>query len=76
MLMQDRGVYTFLIRRDATKRDVKDAVEALFKVTPRKISVVNRPPRSRRSRVRGTIAVPGMKKAYVYLKEGDRIDLV
>lgn len=74
--MQDRGVYAFVVRRDATKRDVKDAVELLFKVTPRKIRIVNRPPRSRRSRVRGTMTVPGMKKAYVYLKAGDRINLV
>lgn len=74
--MQDRGVYAFVVRRDATKRDVKDAVELLFKVTPMKIRIVNRPPRSRRSRVRGTMTAPGMKKAYVYLKAGDRINLV
>jgi len=39
--------------------------------------MVTKKPRKERSRLRGrTIAHTGEKKAYVYLKEGDRIDLV
>lgn len=75
--MSEQGVYTFVVRRDATKYDVRDAVKELFKVTPKKVRIVNRPARTFHSRARGRKGVqPGMRKAYVYLKKGDRIDLV
>ena len=73
----DHGVYTFLIRRDATKYDVRDAVVELFKVTPRKVTIVNQSPRTTHSRARGReISVAGLKKANVFLNKGDRIDLI
>lgn len=73
----DKNVYTFIVRRDATKFTVADAVKALFKVTPVKVNIVNKSPRQYMSRSKGrTVAEKGMKKAYVYLKKGDRIDLV
>lgn len=76
-LLSDQRVYTFVVRPDATKRDVRAAVEQVFKVTPAKVRIVNRPPRAFHSRMRGTRGtLPGLKKAYVYLKEGDRIELV
>ncbi len=73
----EKGMYTFVIRRDATKYDVRDAVSLLFKVMPRKVTIVNRAPRTSHSRAKGRdVVVPGMKKANVFLKKGDRIDLV
>ena len=73
----DNNVYTFVVRRDATKFTVADAVQALFKVTPVKINIVNKTPRQFMSRAKGrTLTEKGMKKAYVYLKKGDRIDIV
>jgi len=75
--MNDKNVYTFIVRRDATKYMVADAVKALFKVTPVKVNIVNKTPRQFMSRSKGrTQLEKGMKKAYVYLKKGDRIDLV
>lgn len=72
----DRGVYTFIVRRSATKYDVRDAVQFLFKVTPRKVTIVNRSPRTTHSRAKGrNMTVSGLKKANVFLKKGDRIDL-
>lgn len=72
----DQNVYTFVVRRDATKHTVADAVRSLFKVTPVKVNIVNKPPRQFMSRAKGrTLHVNGMKKAYVYLKKGDRIDV-
>jgi len=72
----EQNVYTFVVRRDATKYDVFDAVKALFGVTPIKVNIVNKSPRQFASRSKGrTITEKGMKKAYVYLKKGDRIDL-
>ncbi len=74
--MSEKNVYTFIVRRDATKYDVVDAVKALFSVTPVKVNIVNKSPRQHMSRSKGrTITDKGMKKAYVYLKEGDRIDM-
>ncbi len=71
------NVYTFIIRRDATKYDVKDAVKAIYNVTPVKVNIVNKAPRQYMSRSRGRkISEKGMKKAYVYLKQGDSISLV
>lgn len=73
----DKNVYTFIVRRDATKYSVSDAVKALFKVTPVKVNIVNKSPKQFMSRSKGRMQnVNGMKKAYVYLKKGDRIDLV
>lgn len=75
--MNEKNVYTFVVRRDATKYDVRDAVKALFDVTPVKINIVNKMPRSYMARAKGRVVRDkGMKKAYVYLKEGDSITLV
>ena len=73
----EKNVYTFIVRRDATKHDVSDAIQALYKVTPVKVNIVNKAPRQFMSRGRGRkINESGMKKAYVYLKAGDSISLV
>lgn len=75
--MGERNVYTFIVRRDATKYDVRDAVKALFNVTPVKVNIVNKTPRQYMSRMKGRrLTEKGMKKAYVYLKDGDSITLV
>jgi large subunit ribosomal protein L23 len=73
----ENNVYTFVVRRDATKYTVADAVKALFKVTPVKVNIVNKTPRQFMSGGKGrVVSEKGMKKAYVYLKKGDRIDIV
>lgn len=70
------NVYTFDIRVSATKEDVKNAVKALYKVTPVKIRVVNVKAKRVRLRARrGFGAKPRTRKAYVYLKKGDSITL-
>ena len=73
----DKNVYTFIVRRDATKYDVRAAITALYNVTPVKVNIVNKAPRQYMSRMKGrTVTEKGMKKAYVYLKDGDSISLV
>ena len=75
--LTERNVYTFNIRKDASKYDVRDAVKALFNVTPVKVNIVNKQPRTKVSRMRGrTSHIAGEKKAYVYLKDGETINLV
>lgn len=71
---QGLGVYTFDIARSASKRDVMQAVRALYKVTPRMVRVVSIPTKSRRNARTGKLGMTGGgKKAYVYLKKGETI---
>lgn len=73
----EQNVYTFEVRRNATKYDVCDAIQKLFNVTPVKVNIVNKTPRTYMSRSKGrSISETGLKKAYVYLKDGDSINLV
>ena len=73
----DQNVYTFNVRRDATKFLVRDAVKALYNVTPVKVNIVNKKPAHRLSGSKNRmVKVAGAKKAYVYLKKGDTINLV
>lgn len=75
--MGEKNVYSFEVKRDATKFQVRDAVKALYNVTPVKVNIVNKLPAHRRKGSSGRmIKVSGMKKAYVYLKKGDTINLV
>ena len=53
------------------------AVKALYNVTPVKVNIVNKKPAKRNVGSRNRDKhVQGMKKAYVYLKKGDTINLV
>ncbi|MDO8576070.1 MAG: 50S ribosomal protein L23 [bacterium] len=71
---QGLGVYTFDVARSASKRDVMQAIRALYKVTPRMVRVVTIPTKSRRNARTGKIGMTGGgKKAYVYLKKGETI---
>lgn len=70
-----QNVYTFEVRKDATKGEIASAVEAVYKVKPVKVGLVKIPASRVRLRTRrGYGNRQGMKKAYVYLKKGDRIE--
>ena len=73
-LAQDEGKYLFKVDPKATKTDIKEAVETIFKVKVESISTINVKPKKRRV---GRYA--GMsnkyKKAIVKLAEGQTIDL-
>jgi large subunit ribosomal protein L23 len=69
------NVYVFDIATKATKRDVAAFVAAAYKVTPIKVTTARVP--SKRVVYRGKRGVkPAGKKAYVYLKRGDKIEIV
>ncbi len=69
--------YVFEVANDANRTLVKDAVEALFKVTVLKVNVLNVPAkRSRKSRSRRwVISRAGFKKAIVTLSPDDTIQI-
>ncbi len=75
-LLLEKNVYTFEVRKGASKHDVRDAIKSLYNVTPVQIRIVNREPRHYMSKLRGRMTMEhGLRKAYVYLKKDDRIDL-
>ncbi len=74
-LQNTMNVYVFEVHRDATKKKVAEAVHALYKVMPRKVRVV--PIRRKATFVRGKKGhSAGGRKAYVYFKKDDKIEIV
>lgn len=71
-----RGRFTFAVAKDATKTQVKKAVEQLFKVHVMSVqTLVGKGKRARTGKKRVEIALSHFKKACVKLAEGERIDL-
>ena len=71
------GAYVFNVAKSANKKEIAEAVQTVFKVTPRKVTVVTVPVKrvmTRGSNRKGKTA--GGKKAYVFLKKGETIELV
>ena len=64
----------FKVRRDATKPEIKAAVEHLFKVKVLAVNTINRKGKTKRFRgLKGK--QQDVKKAIIRLAEGDRIDV-
>jgi large subunit ribosomal protein L23 len=73
LAMQNHNQYTFRVRRDATKTDIRKAVELMFAVKVAGVQVVNEPGKQRRfGRIAGR--TQDWKKAYVSLTPGQTID--
>lgn len=73
--LAEKNVYVFEVDPKANKAMVKNAVRLLYKVTPEKVRIVNVP--RKRVFIRGIRGVkPGMKKALVYLKKGESIEII
>jgi|ERR1035437_1747832 large subunit ribosomal protein L23 len=71
----NNNVYIFNVIPSATKLQIRNAVIEGYKVTPTKVSTVTIPKKDLIMRgKRGTKA--GGKKAFVYLKKGDKIEFV
>lgn len=71
------GAYIFNVSPDANKHQVAAAIFATYKVMPRMVHVLSVPRKTRMTRGtnrKGTSA--GGKKAYVYLKKGETIEIV
>jgi large subunit ribosomal protein L23 len=69
------GVYVFEVTPTATKKAILASVKAVYKVTPVRIHTTRIAPKA--VFVRGKRGVKkGGKKAYVYLKKGDKIELL
>lgn len=74
--LAEKGCYVFNVHPDANKAEIAAAVVATYKVTPRQVRIVPVPRRRVMTRSTGRFgSTKGGKKAYVYLKEGDRIEI-
>ncbi len=73
MVNAEAGQHVFKVAPDATKPEIKRAVETLFKVTVEQVRVVNVKPKRKRFRFKAGVR-KGWKKAYVRLAEGQSID--
>lgn len=74
-LAADKGVYVFEVTPSATKQQIVGSVKAAYNVTPVRVRTARIA--SKAVFVRGKHGVKkGGKKAYVYLKKGDKIELL
>lgn len=68
-----RGVYAFEVAPDATKPEVKRAVETAFKVKVLGVRTMNQPAKKKRLRTMRYGRRPAWKKAIVTLAPGEKI---
>ena len=70
----DDNKYTFLVRPDANRTQIKIAIEQVFNVRVTSVNTINRNGKRKRTRF-GIGKRNDTKRAIVGLAEGDRIDL-
>jgi large subunit ribosomal protein L23 len=71
--LAESNVYSFEVASVATKKQVADAIKAFYNFTPIKVNMVKNP--TKEVFIRGKKGFKaGVKKAYVYLKKGDKIE--
>lgn len=74
MLAEKRNQYTFKVLQDATKDEIKAAIELLFKVEVEAVQILNQKGKAKRfGRTQGRRN--HTRKAFVSLKEGQSIEL-
>ena len=67
--------YAFKVAVDATKAEIREAVEKLFNVTVEKVTTMNVKGKVKRT-VRGATRKKNWKKAYITVAEGQEIDFM
>ena len=75
VLGEKNNQYGFKVAKDATKLEIKEAVETLFKVTVEGVSTANVKGKVKRT-MRGMSRKKNWKKAYVRVAQGQEIDFM
>jgi len=75
LLSEKNQVYTFDVDSRATKNEIKKVVQKLYGVVPIKVNIVRGAEKNVSYRGKSGRKSAG-KKAYVYLKKGDKIEFV
>lgn len=74
-ISSEHSVYVFKVDRRSNAKDVQKAFSEKYKVNPLKVNTVTIPAKSVFTRgKRGKKA--GYKKAYIYLKKGEKVEIV
>ena len=74
VLETERNNYTFAVARDANKFQIREAVEAEFKVNVVGVRVLTVKPKQKRRGRRQLGTVPGWRKAVVTIEAGQKIE--
>lgn len=74
-LQEKHGSYVFVVKPDANKIEIRQAVEKLFNVKVVRVNTMNCAGKMRRKQTKQRGRTSNWKKAIVTLKEGDKIDL-
>ena len=75
-LSEKLNQYQLVVDRRANKLDIKHAVEKLFKVQVVRVNTLRVRGKARRERTAQFGHTPAWKKAFVTLKEGQKIEIV
>jgi len=74
-ILSQSGVYTFEVAAGTNKPSIARAIAGMYKVTPVKVAIMNGP--AKRIFVRGRRGkIPGVRKAIVTVKKGEKIDFI
>jgi large subunit ribosomal protein L23 len=70
----DANTYTFIVRPDANKTEIKEAIQAIFKVRVTNVNTLHR--KGKQKRTRGILGVrKSTKRALVTLHPDDKIEI-
>jgi len=74
--LMEAGVYTFRVHPEASKPEIRDAIQSIFGVKVARVNTLNRPGKRKRNRKTFTYGKrPDTKRAIVTLAAGETIDL-
>jgi large subunit ribosomal protein L23 len=73
IIADEANQFTFKVAKDATRPEIKEAVEKIYGVSVKEVTVLNVKGKVKRN-MRGVSRKPSWKKAYVRLDDGHDID--
>lgn len=73
IIADEANQFAFKVAKNATKPEIKEAVETIYKVPVKDVTVLNVKGKIKAS-VRGISRKPNWKKAYVRIEDGHDID--
>ena len=73
VIADEANQFAFKVAKDATAPEIKEAVETIYEVPVKKVTVMNVKGKVKRN-IRGYSRKPSWKKAYVSLEAGHDID--
>ena len=73
LIADESNQIAFRVTKDATRREIKEAIEKIYGVAVKNVTVLNVKGKVKRT-MRGVGKKPSWKKAYVRLEEGHDLD--